>query len=77
MLNMLNFGAKIKSIMVFLKKAIFEFQKPSPIVGHVTILKGVLSFEVSHLHGDEKLPRTPPHFDLLIELGHAGITNIK
>ena len=23
------------------------------------------------------IPRTPPHFDLLIELGHAGITNIK
>ena len=21
--------------------------------------------------------RTPPHFDLLIELGHAEITNIK
>ena len=28
-LNMLNFGAKTKSIMVFLKKAISEFQKPS------------------------------------------------
>ena len=27
-LNMLNFGAKTKSIMVFLKKAISEFQKP-------------------------------------------------
>ena len=26
MLNMLNFGAKIKSIMVFLKKAIPEFR---------------------------------------------------
>ena len=48
-----------------------------PIVAHVTILKGVLSFKVSHLHGDETLPRTPLHFDLLIELGHAGITNIK
>ena len=23
------------------------------------------------------IPRTPPHFDLLIELGQAGITNIK
>ena len=29
MLNMLNFGAKTKSIMVFLKKAIPEIQKPS------------------------------------------------
>ena len=29
MLNMLNFGPKTKSIMVFLKKAISEFQKPS------------------------------------------------
>ena len=29
MLNMLNFGAKTKSIMRFLKKAISEFQKPS------------------------------------------------
>ena len=28
-LNMLNFGAKTKSIMVFSKKAISEFQKPS------------------------------------------------
>ena len=28
MLNMLNFGAKTKSIIVFLKKAIFELQKP-------------------------------------------------
>ena len=28
-LNMLNFGAKTKSIMVFLKKAISEFQKLS------------------------------------------------
>ena len=27
-LNMLNFGAKTKSIMVFLKKVISEFQKP-------------------------------------------------
>ena len=119
---MLNFGAKTKSIMVFLKKAISEFRKPSlskqgevqnlscvvckrkenqlnlasfwnrglgqlengpgllvllTIVGHVTILKGILSFEISHLHGDETLPRTPPHFDLLTELGHAGITNIE
>ena len=29
MLNMLNFGAKIKSTMVFLKTDISEFQKPS------------------------------------------------
>ena len=88
MLNMLNFGAKTKSIMVFLKKAIPEIQKPSlSKQGEVENLSCVIckrelaSFWNRGLgqlgNGDGTLPRSPPHFDLMIELGHAGFTNIK